>query len=263
VRRKTPRTVEDFAVWLELEPENLPMLRRALTHRSQSEGALYGDNERLEFFGDSILAMLVCEYLYEMYPDRGEGDLTKMKANLVSEPSLAAAARELNLGLMIDMSRGEEVARGRDRPGTLADAFEAVLAALYLCRGLDRARWLVREHLIARTDETREWDYKSALQEYLQETRRTTPQYVILEEQGPAHAREFIAEVRIGEDLLGTGRGRSKKQAQQIAAAEALSGLVGSISRALGHEEPGAASVDGRSLAMEPAAEEAHAAQPS
>jgi ribonuclease-3 len=226
LRKKAPTTIEEFAIWLELEPSHLPLLRRALTHRSQADVAPGGDNERLEFFGDSILAMLVNEYLYETFPQGGEGELTKMKANLVSEPSLASAARELNLGQMIDMSRGEAVTRGRDRPSTLADAFEAVLAALYLSAGLEKARWFVRNHLVARVDPTRHWDYKSALQEHLQETRKCAPRYVIQQERGPAHEKEFVAEVRLGDELLGVGRGRSKKQAEQLAAAEALAALA-------------------------------------
>jgi ribonuclease III len=225
VRKKAPVSIDEFAVWLDLEPEHLPLLRRALTHRSQADVAPGGDNERLEFFGDSILAMLVNEYLYQAFPDRSEGDLTKMKANMVKEPTLASAARELNLGQMIDMSRGEEAAGGRDRPSTLADAFEAVLAAIYLARGLERAREFIRLHLINRTDPVRDWDYKSTLQERLQETRKSAPRYIILQERGPAHEKEFVAEVRLGDELLGSGRGRSKKQAEQFAAAEALSVL--------------------------------------
>lgn len=232
MRRKPPTSIEEFAVWLGLEPENLPLLRRALTHRSQAEVAPYGDNERLEFFGDAILAMLVCEHLYHHYPDRTEGELTKMKANLVSEPSLAAAARELNLGQIIEMSRGEVRERGRDRPSTLADAFEAVVAALYLIGGLERAREFLRCHLFPRVDLTRNWDYKSALQEYTQERHGIAPHYRILQERGPAHQKEFVAEVRLGEELLGVGRGGSKKQAQQLAAAEALAKLKRRVAEA-------------------------------
>lgn len=225
MRKKAPTTIEEFALQQKLEPEQLPLLRRALTHRSQADVAPLGDNERLEFFGDSILAMLVCEHLYHAFPTHSEGELTKMKANLVSEPSIAAAARELNLGQIVDMSRGEARERGRDRPSTLADAFEAVLAALYLVGGLDRARHFLREHLFNRVDLSRNWDYKSALQEFTQETLKVAPRYIILQEKGPAHQKEFVAEVRIGDELLGTGRGGSKKQAQQLAAAEALAQL--------------------------------------
>ena len=218
------RTFEQFAEYLQIEPRYHPLLRQALTHRSQSELAPHGDNERLEFLGDSILGMLVNEYLYLAYPSATEGELTRMKANLVSEPSLAEAARGLGLGLgpLLDIARGEEVGGGRDRPSILSDAFEAVLAAVYLARGIDAARAFVRQHLIAAADPLLERDHKSILQELMQETRRSTPSYHILETVGPAHEREFMAEVRLDGQSLGTGRGRSKKLAEQAAAQAAL-----------------------------------------
>src|SRR6266571_6988791 len=158
-----PRTFEQFAEYLQSEPRYHPLLRQALTHRSQSELAPHGDNERLEFLGDSILGMLVNEYLYLAYPSATEGELTRMKANLVSEPSLAEAARGLGLGLgpLLDIARGEEVGGGRDRPSILSDAFEAVLAAVYLARGIDAARAFVHQHLITATDPLLERDHKS------------------------------------------------------------------------------------------------------
>jgi ribonuclease III len=215
-------TFQQFAEYLQIEPRCRPLLRQALTHRSQSEMAPNGDNERLEFLGDSILGMLVNEYLYLAYPSATEGELTRMKANVVSEPSLAEAARGLGLGPLVDLARGEDVGGGRDRPSILSDAFEAVLAAVYLSHGIDAARAFVRQHLIAATDPLLERDHKSVLQELMQETRRSTPSYHILETVGPAHEREFIAEVRLDGQSLGTGRGRSKKLAEQAAALAAL-----------------------------------------
>jgi ribonuclease-3 len=217
-----PLTFGQFAALLQIEPRHLPLLRQALTHRSQSDMAPHGDNERLEFLGDSILGMLVNEYLYLAYPSASEGELTRMKANVVSEPSLAEAARELGLGPLVDLARGEEAGGGRDRPSILSDAFEAVLAAVYLARGIVAARAFVREKLIAATDPLRERDHKSVLQELMQETRRSTPTYHIAETVGPAHNREFIAEVHLDGQPLGSGRGRSKKQAEQAAALAAL-----------------------------------------
>jgi ribonuclease-3 len=216
------RSFEQFAAFLQIEPRHFPLLRQALTHRSQSEMAPHGDNERLEFLGDSILGMLVNEYLYLAYPSASEGELTRMKANVVSEPSLAEAARELGLGSLVDLARGEEAGGGRDRPSILSDAFEAVLGAVYLARGLPAAREFVRGHLLNATDPLRERDHKSVLQELMQETRRSTPSYHILETVGPAHEREFIAEVRLDGQALATGRGRSKKLAEQAAALAAL-----------------------------------------
>jgi ribonuclease III len=215
-------TFEQFAEYLGVDPRYRPLLRQALTHRSQSEIAPNGDNERLEFLGDSILGMLVNEYLYLAYPSATEGELTRMKANVVSEPSLAEAARGLGLGPLVDLARGEEFGGGRDRPSILSDAFEAVLAAVYLARGIEAARAFVRRDLIAATDPLLERDHKSVLQELMQETRRSTPSYHILETVGPAHEREFIAEVRLDGKSLGTGRGRSKKLAEQAAARVAL-----------------------------------------
>jgi ribonuclease-3 len=217
-----PQTFEQFAASLQIERPYYPVLRQALTHRSQSEIAPHGDNERLEFLGDSILGMLVNEYLYLAYPSATEGELTRMKANVVSEPSLAEAARQLALGALVDLARGEEVGGGRDRPSILSDVFEAVLAAVYLARGIEAARSFVRQHLIAAADPLLERDHKSVLQELMQETRRSTPSYHIVETVGPAHDREFIAEVRLAGQSLGTGRGRSKKLAEQAAARAAL-----------------------------------------
>lgn len=217
-----PRTFEQFAEYLRIEPRYYPVLRQALTHRSQSEIAPNGDNERLEFLGDSILGMLVNEYLYLAYPSATEGELTRMKANVVSEPSLAEAARLLDLGPLVDLARGEEAGGGRGRPSILSDAFEAVLAAVYLARGIEAARTFVRQHLIAAADPLLQRDHKSALQELMQETRHSTPSYHIVETAGPAHDREFIAEVRLDGKSLGTGRGRSKKLAEQAAAQAAL-----------------------------------------
>jgi ribonuclease III len=217
-----PRSFEEFAGYLQIEPRYYPLLRQALTHRSQSETAPHGDNERLEFLGDSILGMLVNEYLYLAYPSATEGELTRMKANVVSEPSLAEAAQRLELGPLIDLARGEEAGGGRDRPSILSDAFEAVLGAVYLARGIEAARAFVRGHLITAADPLRERDHKSVLQELMQETRRSTPTYHIVDTVGPAHEREFVAEVRLDGQSLGAGRGRSKKLAEQAAAMSAL-----------------------------------------
>src|SRR5436309_12218044 len=145
VRKKSPTTVEELADRLHLGPEHLPLLRLALTHRSQGDGSAT-DNERLEFLGDSILGLLANEYLYEQFSEASEGQLTRMKANVVSEASLARPARSLGLGQMLDMTRAEEATGGRDRASTLADTFEAVLAAIYLTAGLEAARRFVRDY---------------------------------------------------------------------------------------------------------------------
>jgi ribonuclease-3 len=221
VRRKSPTTIEELTDRLDLGPEHVPLLRLALIHRSQGEVAAT-NNERLEFLGDSVLGMLTNEYLYGKYPTSSEGELTRMKANVVNKTSLARAARPLGLGQLLDMARSEEALGGRDRSSTLADAFEAVLGAIYLNAGLDAARRFVQVYLFPEVDLTRSWDYKSTLQEQLQERFRSAPEYRITSETGPAHAKDFVAEVYLGSELLGAGRGGSKKQAEQVAAAEAL-----------------------------------------
>ena len=177
--------------------------------------------------------MIVCEHLYRTYPKHTEGQLTKLKQRYVSEPSLAEAAGVLGLGTLLAMAAGDELAGGRDRPSTLCDTFEAVLAALYLARGLEAAREFLRVHLIERVDPTVLWDHKSRLQEYYQEKYGTTPFYRTAPSGGPAHAPIFRSEVIAAVDLtegapeqfLGEGTGRSKKVAEQSAAEDALARL--------------------------------------
>jgi ribonuclease III len=206
---------------LGLPMEAMDRLRIALTHKSAVEGAAGEHYERLEFLGDSVLGLIVNDELYHEFPEAAEGVLTRLKTNVVSEPSLAAAARELELGEHVILSRGEELAGGQQRPSILSDVFESVLAVIYLTEGLEAARWFVREHLLARTDVHRNDNFKSLLQEYTQEHFHTAPRYTIAESSGPEHERLFVAEVSLRDTVLGRGAGRSKKQAEQQAAAEA------------------------------------------
>ncbi len=204
---------------------NLPLLKQALTHKSAASGSME-DNERLEFLGDSVLGLLVNEYLFHNYPHKAEGELTRAKAATVSEPALAEAAVRLDLGKYLLMSKGEEASGGRGRPSMLSDAFEAVIAAVYLDGGLCAARkfvlrWLA-EPLQAIEEGSQNLDYKSALQEIVQEWHRVAPNYVTVREMGPDHDKTFLAEARYGTTVLGTGSGRSKKEAEQAAAKEAL-----------------------------------------
>src|SRR5262249_32402011 len=156
---------------------DLALLRQALTHRSLGEETEWGDNERLEFLGDSILGVLVSEYLYETFPDHSEGQLTRLRAGLVSRATLAQAAGRLGLGGLLAMATPERSGGGAERPGTQADAFEAVLAAVYLSLGLQAARDYVRREVISHVDIQEIWDYKSRLQELMQSRRRATPTY--------------------------------------------------------------------------------------
>ena len=222
----SPGDVEALAVRLGVQPRRPALLRQALTHKSAEQELNVAANERLEFLGDAVLDLVLAEHLFHTHPDLAEGDLTKVKAVAVSEPVLAEVARELGVGLFLLLARGEEQSGGRDRSSILADAMEAIFAAVYLDRGFRAARDLVlrliggRLHMI----ESREYepDYKTVLQEKIQEIHRTPPTYRVLSQTGPDHDRTFVAEVRIGKTALGSGAGKSKKQAEQAAAKQAL-----------------------------------------
>jgi ribonuclease-3 len=202
------------------------LLRQALTHKSAEQELGLLSNERLEFLGDSVLDLVLAEHLFKGHPDLAEGDLTKLKAVAVSEPVLAAIARELDLGRFLLLAKGEEQTGGRDRSSILADAMEAIFAAVYLDRGYRAARKLIAGLLGSRLEaiERREYepDYKTLLQEKIQERHRSPPTYRVVAQSGPDHDRTFVAEARIGRRVLGSGSGKSKKQAEQAAARAAL-----------------------------------------
>lgn len=206
------------------------MLEQALTHRSFTEGDLQASNERLEFLGDAVLGFIITEYLYKQYPEWDQGQLSKAKATIVCESTLAEAARRVGLQKDLRLSPGEEMAGGRERPSILADAFEAVVAALFLDGGLEQASRFVLRHLrpdlqrLARGTLPLQ-DYKSHLQEFTQAEWRLTPTYHVIEEHGSPHEKTFLVEVRLASQALGVGRGTSKKQAEQNAAAQALRNL--------------------------------------
>ena len=203
--------------------DNISHLRLALTHPSTKRE----DNQRLEFLGDAILEFCVSDMLYAKYPRLREGDLTARRAALVCERSLSAMARSLNLGPHLLMGHGEEQTGGRDKPGILADALEAVLAAVYVDGGYQAARRVI-DRLFASEDQLAVWhgpDDKSALQEYTQANGLELPQYEIVGESGPDHDRRFTARVSVMGRPVATGEGSSKKAAEQAAAKEALSRL--------------------------------------
>jgi len=207
------------------------LLKEALTHSSYTfENPEAKNNQRLEFLGDAVLEVLVSEALFHRLPEAPEGELTKLRAAVVCEPSLARVAADLGLGRAMRMGRGEELSGGRRRPSVLADALEAVLGALYLDQGLAAARAFVARHLGAIVEDViagrREPDYKTELQEKLQKMSREPIKYVILKEEGPDHAKTFTAGVIYRGVLIGQGVGRSKKEAEQRAAKEALARRV-------------------------------------
>lgn len=208
------------------------LLELALTHRSHAnQGEAQRDSyERLEFLGDSVLGMVVAELLYRDHPEMMEGDLTKLKALLVSEATLANVARDLSLNAHLILSADEDRAGGRERASILADALESVIGALYLDAGIDAARRLIATHVYERKTEVQSDDsrrnYKGELLEYLQSRGNGLPRYDVVSETGPDHDKLFTISVLIQGRSFGTGSGSSKKEAEQRAAASALQHLA-------------------------------------
>lgn len=211
---------------------NPGLLLRALTHPSyvneHPEAGL--DNQRLEFLGDAVLGMAVADWIFRHYPEFQEGEMTRLRAALVREESLARFALDLGLGALLRLGRGEEEAGGRERPANLGDGLEALVAALYLDGGLEPVYGLVHR-LVAPTAQAvleadADKDAKSRLQEWAQGERGVTPHYRIVAEDGPAHARTFVAEVLLDQEVVGRGQGRSKQAAERAAAQQALQALL-------------------------------------
>lgn len=205
------------------EFKDISLLKTALTHSSYAneQGGGTVCNERLEFLGDSILGFVSAKFFYENY-DLPEGDLTKHRASRVCEPALCVFAKELEIGPALYLGKGEKRMRGDERPSILADAFEAVLAAVYLDGGLEEARKIALR-FVARHDELeKEKDCKTMLQEIIQRNREEHIEYVLIDSSGPDHAKTFTVEVHLNSNVIGKGTGRSKKLAEQAAAKEAL-----------------------------------------
>lgn len=204
------------------------LLHLAMTHSSYSyenKDRLI-NNQRLEFLGDAVLELVVSEYLYQAYPESSEGELTKLRAAVVCEPSLARVARVLELGWCLYMGRGEERSGGRERPSILADSFESLLGAVYLDQGLEVARQFALVYLSPLIKDIMEGkldrDFKTELQELLQKKSSEPVSYVILKEDGPDHHKTFTAGVVYMGREMGRGTGHSKKEAEQQAARTAL-----------------------------------------
>lgn len=212
---------------------NAALLQQALTHSSvnhHSGRRDTPDNERLEFLGDAVLQLTLSEWLYESMPGADEGTLTKRRALLVSTRALARLARELELGTHLEIGRGEDAQGGRDKDNILADAVEAVLGAVYLDGGLDAARDFVRRHFRQgaehKADDESETNPKGRLQEICQAFGPVNLRYEIIHESGPDHAKAFKSAVYWDDDELGTGEGRSKREAETHAARAALHGVA-------------------------------------
>ena len=204
--------------------QNRALLETALTHTSFANEARHGTkhNERLEFLGDSVLSIVVAEYLFT-HSSLPEGDLTRMRASLVCEAALFGFAQKIDLGRWLRLGHGEELGGGRTRPSVVSDAFEAVIAALYLDGGIEAARAFILPFVTsALTKQSAEEDYKTKLQEFVQQNPSERLRYVVASQTGPDHDKHFVVEVHLNSNCIGSGEGHSKKQAEQAAAKEAL-----------------------------------------
>lgn len=209
---------------------NEELLSLAMTHSSyanENKMGIVENNERLEFLGDAILNLVVSQYLYKKYPNHPEGELTKIRAKVVCESSLAYAAKKIEIGKYLLLGKGEEATGGRVRESILADAAEAIVGAIYMDSDFETTNTILLTnfesdivHAVAKGDLF--IDYKTELQEMIQKKGKSTMEYVVVKEEGPDHNKRFYIDVVVNNESIGTGRGRNKKDAEQMAAKEAL-----------------------------------------
>ncbi len=208
---------------------DMGLLEHALTHSSyanEHRASGITSNERLEFLGDSVLGMIVADYLFASHPNMPEGELTRTRAALVCEDSLYEVACTLGLGRYLRLGKGEDVGGGRERPSILADATEAMLAAVYLDGGIEAVRPIIQTFILDKEREKAvDRDYKTALQEFVQRSPGQSVSYRLVDELGPDHARIFVMEASVGGKPVGRGQGRTKKEAEQLSAKAALQAL--------------------------------------
>ncbi len=211
--------------------EDKRLMETALTHSSyanQHKNMAY--NEKLEFLGDAVLQLAITEYIFKSFPEKSEGELTKLRALIVCEASLYNVAMNWNLGKYIRMSKGEEITGGRERAALLADGVEAVIAAVYLDQGMDTAKAFVVRNFLEIIDMANKneivLDYKTSLQEILQENGEIEIKYELIRYEGPPHRRKFYSKVVIDDIIMGKGEGYSKKESEQLAAKDALEKYV-------------------------------------
>ena len=209
---------------------NITLLQNALAHSSYANERWHNSlmsNERLEFLGDSILGMLVADHLYRNFPDRPEGELTRMRADMVCERALAQIAQRIGLGEHLLLGKGEEQGGGRNRDSILADAVESVIAACYLDGGMDAAKQFVQKFVLDRMSvaPVNNKDYKTALQERVQQKRNQILAYTLVGEAGPDHDKHFEVALTLNGQVIGRGVGSSKKRAEQDAARNALENM--------------------------------------
>ena len=224
--------IKDLETAIGYKFENITLLQNALTHSSYANERWHNSllsNERLEFLGDSILGMVVAEHLYRNFQDRPEGELTRMRADMVCEHTLAAVAEKIALGKHLLLGNGEEQGGGRKRESILADAVESIIAASYLDGGMEAARRFIEKFVLTNVPVKRmhNTDYKTALQELVQQKKNQVLTYVLTGESGPDHDKVFCVEVLLNDVPIGSGNGSSKKRAEQAAAQSALKALTG------------------------------------
>ncbi|WP_313891295.1 ribonuclease III [Psychrobacillus sp.] len=222
---------EEFQQHFNIRFDNPSLLYQAFTHSSyvnEHRRKYFTDNERLEFLGDAVLELSVSQHLFQQYTAMSEGELTKLRAAIVCEPSLVVFANELNFGKYVLLGKGEELTGGRERPALLADVFEAFIGALYLDKGLATVVSFLETIVFPKIELgafSHVMDYKSQLQEVIQQQNNGMLSYEIVEEKGPAHNRTFVSRVILNAKELGIGNGRSKKEAEQQAARLAILAL--------------------------------------
>ena len=223
--------IKDLETAIGYRFQNITLLQNALTHSSYANEYWHDSlksNERLEFVGDSILGMIVAEHLYRNFPDRPEGELTRMRADMVCEQALSEVADRLGLGSHLLLGNGEEQGGGRQRASILADAVESVIAACFLDGGMDSARRFVEKFILCHVPVARlhNVDHKTALQEYVQKKKNQVLSYELIGEEGPDHNKQFRVAVYLNGERVGEGAGSSKKRAEQSAAKMAMEKLT-------------------------------------
>ena len=222
--------IKDLEAAIGYRFRNITLLQNALTHSSYANERWHDSlksNERLEFLGDSVLGMVVADYLYRNFPDRPEGELTRMRADMVCERSLAAVANRVGLGQHLQLGHGEEQGGGRSRDSILADAVESILAASYLDGGMEAAQSLIQRFILCDVPVSglHNADYKTALQELVQQKKNQVLSYALTDQSGPDHDKTFWVDVMLNGQVVGHGSGTSKKRAEQAAAKAAIEAL--------------------------------------
>jgi ribonuclease III len=231
MNKERKKQLRNFVRNINLKFRDLEILDRALIHTSyvNESNQDLEDNENMEFLGDAVLNLSVCEYLYKKYPNLNEGDLTKIKSHVVSTEVLATFAKRLKLGEFVLLGKGEELSNGREKPSILADTFEALIAAIYLDVGFEKVKRFIIERFKSKIEKSKrsphKLDFKSQFQEYALENTSELPEYRTLKEKGPNHDKKFKVGLLIKNELISVGSGKTKKEAQQNAARVALDNI--------------------------------------